>query len=76
MKAAMSGGFEEGGDDFYLRKWLGIPFEPHGGPSPEKLRQQLEAEGKNYDIAMDAANRVYGVITRWVRTSSECDVVP
>ena len=36
-----------------------------GGPSPEQLRKDLEAQGKNYELTLDFANRAHGVTTRY-----------
>ena len=36
-----------------------------GGPSPEQLRKDLEAQGKNYELTLDFANRAHGVATRY-----------
>jgi len=65
LKAHITGGFETGADDHYLRKFIGVKLIHEGGPSPEQLRKDLEAQGKNYDLSLDFANRAYGITTRY-----------
>ena len=50
--------------DHYLRRFINVPQVNEGGPSPEQLRKDLEAQGRNYDITLDFANKAHGVATR------------
>lgn len=50
--------------DHYLRRFIGVRQVNDGGPSPEQLRKDLEAQGKNYDLTLDFANKAHGVATR------------
>ena len=51
--------------DHWLRKFIGVKQVRDGGPSPEQLRKDLEAQGKNYELTLDFANRAHGVATRY-----------
>ena len=50
--------------DFYLRRYNNIPYERRGGPSTAQLKAQFEAEGRNWDIEIDFANRMHSCKTR------------
>ena len=52
--------------DHYLRRFIGVKQVNEGGPSPEQLRKDLEAQGRNYDLTLDFANKAHGVATRWI----------
>jgi len=65
LKAHLTGGFETGADDHYLRRFIGVKQVTDGGPSPEQLRKDLEAQGRNYDLTLDFANKAHGVATRY-----------
>jgi hypothetical protein len=56
---------EAANSDIMLRKYRKIALESKGGPTPEELKKQIEAGGENYEIALDMANRAYGVRTRY-----------
>jgi len=70
LKSHLTGGFETGADDHYLRRFIGVPQVNEGGPSPEQLRKDLEAQGRNYDITLDFANKAHGVATRYNKDGS------
>jgi len=65
LKTHMTGGIETGADDHYLRRFIGVKQVNEGGPSPEELRKDLEAQGRNYDLTLDFANKAHGVATRY-----------
>lgn len=68
---AMTMGKNESGEpetmkmDFYLRRYNNIPYERRGGPSTAQLKAQFEAEGRNWDIEIDFANRMHSCKTRY-----------
>jgi len=70
LKAHLTGGFETGADDHYLRRFIGVKQVNDGGPSPEQLRKDLEAQGRNYDLTLDFANKAHGVATRYNKDGS------
>lgn len=70
LKAHLTGGSETGVDDHWLRKFIGVKQVRDGGPSPEQLRKDLEAQGKNYELTLDFANRAHGVTTRYNKDGS------
>jgi len=53
------------GGDVMLRKYRQIPLHSKGGPSPQELKEQIEAEGYDYDLILDMANRRFGIKTRY-----------
>lgn len=67
MRAQITGGSETGSgcDDAFLRKFNNIEQERHGGPTNQQLREQLAAEGKDYELMLSYANSVYGIKTRY-----------
>jgi len=64
IKESMTGGSQTGTEDIYLRKYIGVKQVRDGGPSNEQLRADMAAEGKNYELHLDWANRAHGVRTR------------
>jgi hypothetical protein len=54
-----------GREDIYLRRYHQIPMAWDGGPSPAQLMADFKAEGRNYELEMDFANRAFGITTRY-----------
>jgi len=65
IKADITGGSETGCDDVYLRKVWKIKYERDGGPTNQQLREQLAAQGYDYELALSNANRQFGIKTRY-----------
>jgi len=53
------------GQDFFLRKHLGIPLESEGGPTNAEIRQKFKEEGKDYELELDLANQINRVKTKY-----------
>jgi len=56
---------EKQGDDYFLRKWHNIELEEEGGPSNAEIRKRFKAEGRDYEISLDFANRMHGQRTTY-----------
>jgi len=61
----ITGGDETGREDHYLRYLEGVKREDQGGPSNKEFKEQFEAKGMDYELALNRANRHFGVQTRY-----------
>jgi len=50
-------------NDFYLRHYQKIPLEQNGGPSNQELRDQFARDGRDFELELDFANRLFHMKT-------------
>jgi len=55
----------EESNDYYLRKLKNIKLEKDGGPTNQQLRDEIKAQGKDYELELDWANKRFRVRTNY-----------